>query len=410
VRKSNRVLIALAAALALVCEAALARHGRQANRGPSAPRAVRVSGDGSVPTFAGDAQHTANFGPAAQDLNTIHWSTPIDLNNTGAFAHYGAPLITSANTVLVPVKTASNGFQINAFNGAGGTAKYTLSTDYILPFHDWIPAYQPVLAARPLGLRLYYPGAGGTVYYVDNPDSNTPGPPVRQVFYTSLVNYQANAAAFNSSVFVNTPLTADSNGNVFFGFRVQGTAPAPLSTTQSGFARIDPSGNATYILAGTAANDAAISRDSHNCAPALSNDESSLYVVVKSGGTDFYAYLLGLDAITLARKYRVFLKDPRDGNANNAGILDNSTASATVAPDNDVYLGIFGNPYNGSRGFLLASAATWRSRRPPEALAGITPPPSCRKRWRRSTRARRPTSYSPSTTITPTSAWTAEMV
>jgi hypothetical protein len=76
-------------------------------------------------------------------------------------------------------------------------------------------------------------------------------------------------------------------------------------------------------------------------------------VVVKSGDTDFYAYLLGLDAITLARKYRVLLKDPRDGNANNAAILDDSTGSATVAPDNDVYLGIFGNPYNGSRGFLL---------------------------------------------------------
>jgi hypothetical protein len=350
-------LIALAAALALVCEAALARCGRQtgpaqANRG-AARRAVRVSGAGSVPTFAGNAQHTANFGPVAQDLNAIHWSTSIDLNNTGGFAHYGAPLITSANTVLVPVKTASDGFQINAFNGAGGTAKYTLTTDYILPSHNWIPTYQPVLAARPLGLRLYYPGAGGTVYYIDNPDSGTPGAPVHQVFYTSLVNYQANAAAFNSSVFVNTPLTADSNGNVFFGFRVQGTAPSPLSTTQSGFARIDPSGIATYVLAGTAANDAAISSDSQNCAPALSNDESTLYVVVKSGNTDYYAYLLGLDAITLARKYRVFLKDPRNGNANNAGILDDSTGSATVAPDNDVYLGIFGNPYNGTRGFLL---------------------------------------------------------
>jgi hypothetical protein len=126
-----------------------------------------------------------------------------------------------------------------------------------------------------------------------------------------------------------------------------------LSTTQSGFARIDPSGNATYVLAGTAANDAAIARDSHNSAPALSNDEATLYVIVKSDGTDYYAYLLGLDAITLARKYGVFLKDPRNAGVNNAGIPDNSTASATVAPDNDVYLGVLGNPYNGSRGFLL---------------------------------------------------------
>src|SRR5664279_4328039 len=82
----------------------------------------------SVPSFAGNAQHTAIYQPAAQNLNTIHWSTTIDLNNSGAFAHYGSPLITSANTVLVPVKTASNGFQVNAFDGSSGAAKYTLTT------------------------------------------------------------------------------------------------------------------------------------------------------------------------------------------------------------------------------------------------------------------------------------------
>src|SRR6185369_10840885 len=97
----------------------------------------------------------------------------------------------------------------------------------------------------------------------------TPLVTVQQVFYTSLANYQANAAAYNSSVFINTPITTDTNGNVFFGFRVQGTAPAPLSTTQSGFARIDPSGNATYVLVNAAANDANIGRDSHNSALAL---------------------------------------------------------------------------------------------------------------------------------------------
>ena len=76
-----------------------------------------------------------------------------------------------------------------------------------------------------------------------------------------------------------------------------------------------------------------------------------------SGSTEYYGYLLGLDAVTLATKYKVFLKDPRNGNANNAGILDVSTASPTVAPDGDVYFGIFSNPDNGSRGFLLRFSA-----------------------------------------------------
>lgn len=309
---------------------------------------------GAQTTFGGNAQHTANYSPAAQNLNAVHWTTSIDLNNTGGSAHYGAPLITPANTIFVPVKTGSNGgFHINVFNAATGAAIYSLSTDYLQPSHNWILAYQPVLATSALETRLYYPGVGGTIYYVDNVDSAGHGAPVQQVFYTTLANYQANAAGFNSTVFINTPITADNSGNVFFGFRVNGTAPAPLSTTQSGFARIDPNGNATYVLAGTAARDANIGLDTHNSGPALSNDQATVYVAVKSPSTETYGYLLGLNSTTLATKFKVFLKDPRNNNANNATLLDDSTASPMVGPDNDVYFGIYGNPSNGSRGFML---------------------------------------------------------
>lgn len=309
---------------------------------------------GAQSTFAGNAQHTANYSPAAQQLNAITWTTSIDLNNTGGYAHYGAPLISPANTVFVPVKTgATSGFKINALKGADGTALYSLSTDYLLPSHNWIPTYQPVLATHSGQTRLYYPGAGGTIYYIDNIDSVSHGLPVQQVFYTTLTNYQANASKFNSTVFINTPITADTNGNIFFGFRVSGTAPAPLSTTQSGFARIDPNGAACYVLAGTAASDIKIDHDSHNSAPALSNDGATVYVAVKSASTESYGYLLGLNSSTLATRYKVFLKDPRNNNANNATLLDDSTASPMVAPTNDVYFGIYGNPSNGSRGFLL---------------------------------------------------------
>src|SRR5450756_1822573 len=137
----------------------------------------------------------------------------------------------------------------------------------------------------------------------------------------------AASDVYKRQVFINTPITADSSGNIFFGFRVNGTAPAPLSTTQSGFARIDPNGNATYVLAGTAAGDASIGRDTHNSAPALSNDQATVYVAVKSPSTETYGYLLGLNSTTLATKYKVFLKDPRSNHANNATILDDSTAS-----------------------------------------------------------------------------------
>jgi hypothetical protein len=305
-------------------------------------------------TFGGNAQHTANYTPKAQSLSAVHWTTTIDLNNTGGYAHYGAPLLTPANTIFVPVKSgATGGFQVNVFNASNGSALYSLSTDYVQPPHNWILPYQPVLATNSVETRLYYPGAGGAVYYINKVDSAGHGAPVQQVFYTSLANYQANASAFNSTVFIDTPITADSSGNVFFGFRVSGTAPAPLNTTQSGYARIDPSGVGTYVLAGTAAGDANIGSDTHNCAPALSNDQSAVYVAVKSSSTESYGYLLGLDATNLTTKFKIFLKDPRNNNANNATILDDSTASPMVGPDGDVYFGIYGNPANGSRGFML---------------------------------------------------------
>lgn len=309
-------------------------------------------------TFAGNAQHTANYSTKAQYLNALHWTTSIDLNNTGGYAHYGAPVMTAANTVFVPVKTgATDGFQINAFSGTAGGALYSLSTDYLLPPHNWIPTYQPVLAPNPAGTRLYYPGAGGSVYYINNVDSVNHGAPVQQVFYTTLANYQANSAGFNSTVFINTPITADSSGNIFFGFRVSGNAPAPLSTSQSGFVRIDANGNATYVLAGTAAGDNNIGFDSHNSAPALSNDQSTLYVSVKAQNNEGYAYLLGLNSTTLATQYKVFLRDPRSNGANSAVVLDDSTASPMVGPDDDVYMGVYGNPSNASRGFLLHFSA-----------------------------------------------------
>ena len=334
---------------------------------PCCPPGTALGENGS--TFASNAQHTGNFtsnprGSAV--LNAIRWQTPNDTTGIFSFAHYGSPIVSAANTVIVPVLTSATGFRVDLFDGASATGaatpKFSLTTDYVLPSHNWTPTFQPVLAkhvnsstGKPV-LRLYYAGAGGTVYYLDNPDSATAGAPGHLAFY-GLTSYRGHRTLFNSSVFINTPITADSQGNIYFGFRVQGTAPSPLSTTQSGFARITPAGVGSYVLAAVAAGDANAAYDSHNSAPALSNDESLLYVVVK-GPSQTNAYLLALDAGTLATRYKAYLRDPRSDGINDAVILDDSTASPTVGPDGDVYFGVFSNPDNGSRGFLLHFNAT----------------------------------------------------
>ncbi len=302
-------------------------------------------------TFAGNAQHTAQYDTPAQPLQRVRWSTSVNLAQNGGGAHYGAPVITASNSVVVPIRT-SNGFKLQVVQGATGVLKYELLTDYTAPASAWTPVYQPVLVPRNDGTRLYYPGAGGTIYFIENLDGPAPGPPAQLCFYTNLANYRATSNQFNQSVFVNTPLTADTNGVIFFGFRVETNgAPAPLTSLQGGFARIGPAGNAIYVLAGTAADDDLIFRDSHNCAPALSNDGSTLYVTVKGFPSGFYSYLLGLDAANLTTKYKVLLRDPRNGAY--AGVLDAGTSSPVIGPDGDVYLGVAGNPNDGQRGFLL---------------------------------------------------------
>jgi hypothetical protein len=331
---------------------------RQGFRGHAASQGSGAA----VPAFGGNAQHTSLYETAAASLDGIRWTTSIDLAATFRTTHYGAPLVTPANTVIVPVKTATDGFQISAHDGRTGNLKYQpLASDYVLPAHNWVLPYQPVLATHVDSVsgvtvtRLYYAGVGGTIFFVENPDQ-APGPPTRRAFY-GLDAFTGNVNGFTGTVFVNTPLTADRQGNVFFGFRVQGTAPAPLGSTQSGIARIAPDGSARFVFAAQAAGDPAIGLTSHNAAPALNHDETTLYVVVKSPASSAYGYLLGLDATTLQMRHRVFLRDPRNNRVNGASLSDDSTASPMVAPDGDVYFGVQGNPGNGSRGFLLRFSA-----------------------------------------------------
>jgi Bacterial Ig-like domain (group 3) len=326
-----------------------------------------------VTNFAGNPQHTSTYAVPAQNLNVIKWSANIDLNNVST-AHYGSPLVTAGNTVLAPVKIANNGFRVDAFNGNNGAFKYSVSTDYVLPSFSWIPVYNPCITTGSFGTRMYYAGLGGTIWHIDNPDSNTPGPPIREAFYGT-VAYNSNPSGYNNTIFINTPITADSAGNVYFGFRVQSTAPAPLNSSQSGFARIDPNGNGNFVLAGQIVSDGAgtVSQVSHNLAPALSNDGATLYVVIRGASN---SHLVGLNSTTLATKFSAVLRDPRNGNR--ASVPDNGTSSPMVAPDGDVYFGILANPNNGSRGFLLRFSGDLSNEKTPGAFGwdytpGIVP-------------------------------------
>ena len=98
------------------------------------PALAQADYPGSWNGYGGDAQHSAAAPAAADALNTIAWHTRVDLNQQfdgrhDLTTHYGSPVITSANTIVVPVKTGyDGGFQLSAFN-AGTASNPNASTD-----------------------------------------------------------------------------------------------------------------------------------------------------------------------------------------------------------------------------------------------------------------------------------------
>ncbi len=434
----------------------------------------------TVPTaswnnFGGNAQHTDVAQVAAQPINQLLWEVPLDMDPWGA-VHYGDPVFTANNVVVVPIKVtwdannqgATNVFEvgINDVTGAvlwstapmgsissitnnandtmtitstivpgtvltngesvtvyvpqgdtaanpgegnttyqvsnvstnGTTCSFTIdvagngayiggglwtlstassaATSYIEPPYGWLPPDQP--AYDPVTDRVYFPGPGGTIDSISNPDTATGVvTPTQEAFYGTS-SYNADQSAYNQSIYVNTPVTVDSQGDILFGYVVNPSNLNPSGITEGGIARISASGTGTDVSAFAAVNIAGQTpTDDGNwtaaqgSALALGNDGSTVYLPVADGGYNlngnFYnSYLVGLNSTTLAPEYSVPLYYPDTGSGVPASGVQNSgdraylhpdsTASVMVAPDGTVFFGVwaFGSTYgNGSRGFLL---------------------------------------------------------
>jgi hypothetical protein len=297
-----------------------------------------------------DPQHTGISRFSSQPMNRIIWETPVDLNRqysgTSLLIHYGSPLVTRANTVILPVKTgARNGFKVEARRSIDGSLVWTETTDYSLIDTGWLPPCGIALSPKN---RVWIPGAGGTLYWRDTPDATTGT--TGQVAFYGMANYQADKSRFDSRVKINTPLTVDRYGNVYFGFVATGSTTPSLS---GGVARVTANGTGSWASAATVSGDNDMSQLAGNCAPALSNDQRTLYFTVSAGSYE-EGWLVSVDSRTLAPLNKVRLKDVKFP-ANDVLLPDISTASPTIGPDGDVYFGVLENPFphNNDRGWLL---------------------------------------------------------
>ena len=308
--------------------------------------------------FGGNAQHTAVTSTPAQPLSRIRWRAKVDRAPIGQNGrepiHYGSPMITSANTVLVPTRVGKAQFRVIAYSGTTGQPRWSLGTGYRpLPAPPRTLTFKaPLPAALTSGNVLALAGPGGTVLMRHQANSAS-GSVQRRVFYGA-AQWRAHRTAFDEAVRITTPLTAGPDGSVYFGFTVTGKTPAHLS---SGIARIGPSGRGTWIAAAAAARNQAVTGVAISCAPALSPNGKTVYIAVTnrlSGG-----FLVGLDARTLKPRFRsTLLRDPASGKP--AVIDSSSSASPTVGPDGDVYFGVEEDPFEShdARGWLLHYNAT----------------------------------------------------
>jgi hypothetical protein len=302
------------------------------------------------PGYGGDPQHTALSRVTSQPLGEIVWQTPVDLNpqynGDALFIHYGSPLATPANTIVVPVKVgAADTFRVEARRGSDGALLWQLDSDYRLPAHNWVPSFSPTLT--PTG-RLYVPAAGGTLMSVDSVDTPGPHTPTRVAFF-GIANYNSFPGTYNADVQICTPLTSDSQGNIFFGFRAGGLTPLGFT---SGIARVAPDGSGTYVTA-SAVTSGSAPQTLMNCAPALSLNEQTVYIAFRPTNVSTGGYLVALSASTLATQNSVLLRDP--GSTNPARLTNDGTASPMVGSDSRVYFGVLENPSisNANRGWLL---------------------------------------------------------
>ena len=82
--------------------------------------------------------------------------------------HYSSLVITAKNTVIVPVKTGTSSFRVQAHDGKTGQKLWTLGTAYQPPFAGFMPGLGVTLSQHH---HLFVPDVAGGILMRANPDN-----------------------------------------------------------------------------------------------------------------------------------------------------------------------------------------------------------------------------------------------
>jgi hypothetical protein len=270
--------------------------------------------------FGGNAQHTAVAVTRPQPFTRVRWKAKVDQvpvsKDEVLGIHYGSPMITAGNTVLVPTRVSVKaGYRVVAYSGTNGARRWSLDTDWQPSPRDFgFTPPLPAVVTRSASLAVA--GAGGTILMRGHANQ-AKASESRLVFYGA-GQWKAHKSVYDKEVQVTTPITAGQDGSLYFGFVVHGATPAHLT---SGIARIAANGHGTWTSAPAAAvaNPKVIRQVAFNCAPALSADGKTLYITVTGPQRND---LVGLSASTLKPESHVILRDPATGKL---AVIDDSS-------------------------------------------------------------------------------------
>lgn len=324
--------------------------------------AASVSGQGWL-SYAGNAQHTGQFIGTSQTAALIKWQTPLQSDGNGGVIHYAAPMVTPSNTVVYGYRfTTGSGSTLNADNwsviaksSSTGNTVWQMATDFstanTIDPNAWTSVFPITLFQTSPGssARGVAAAAGsGSILVRESADAKT-STTKRFIFYTSAADFAKNESAY-AGIKICTPITGDSTGNLYFGYEVIGTLPLSLANVGTGgIAKVNVvSGKSIYQSVSALRVDNNLTRAAMNCSPALSSDAKFVYAGFY--GSD--SQLVKLEASNLTPVAHVLLTDPSKPSAG-TWLDDSSSGAPMIGPDGHLFMGVFGNLYRESHGWML---------------------------------------------------------
>jgi len=319
--------------------------------------------------YGGNAQHTGIFTGTSQSAALVQWQT--SLADPGALSYYGgailvhfaAPMVTPSNTVVhgFEFTTTTEGVQsydnwsVIGRSGSNGSQIWQMVTDFSAPNlypndGQWTSVYPITLfQGSATNFRGVAAAAGSGSIMVRSSADTATSAVNRLVFYTTVADFTQNQAAY-APIKINTPITADSSGNLYFGYLVAGSVPANVASLGTGgIVKINANtGKATFKSVEAMGVDPTLVRPDMNAAPALTTDQSTIYVALTGNNP----WLVKLSTKDLATEAQVQLMDPSVPNGN-VTLIDQSSASPMIGPDGHVFMGVFGNQWRESHGWML---------------------------------------------------------